>query len=522
MAKDLENIKGQFGGLNKVVGKLGVAIAAAFSVHKLIEFGKACVNVASDLQEVGNVVDVTFTNMSGKVDKFAKMAYKTAGMSELMAKKFIGTYGAMSKSFGFTEQEAYDMSASLTQAAGDMASFHNLSQNESFTKLKAVYTGETEGLKDVGIVMTQAALDQYALANGFGHTTAQMSEQEKVALRYQFVMSKLKDVHGDFIRTSGSWANQTRVLSLQFEQLKASIGTGLINVLTPILRIINLVLEKLQVLGQAFAEFTGLIFGNASENASTGTSHVAENIESAVDSAEDLADGIGDVGKAAKNAQRDLAGFDQINRLSKKESGAGAGSQKGKNKKTQIAGFKIPEFKDNLSPKLSQMTKSVEKILEKLSVVFEPTIAAWNNAIDTLTPIILGVAEDIGLAWENLKYTYLLPFVSYILEQFVPNIINTVTTTLAPIFTDLLGAEIKLLGIDFSNMAKVAGVALDTVKKSLELVETVFSDMCQSISDHWDTYGAPLIDKFIEFKNGMWEIFWSIYDKIIKPVIDNV
>ena len=77
-----------------------------------------------------------------------------------------------------------------------------------------------------------------------------MTEQEKVMLRYQFVMSKLSSAQGDFMRTSDGWANQIRVLKLRFDALKASIGQGLINVLTPVVKAINLLLSKLQVVAK--------------------------------------------------------------------------------------------------------------------------------------------------------------------------------------------------------------------------------------------------------------------------------
>lgn len=148
--------------------KVGATIAAGFAVKKLVDFGKECVNLGSDLAEVQNVVDVVFTTMSAKVDKFAKSAAASYGLSETMAKKFTGTYGAMAKAFGFTEAQAYDMSTTMTALAGDVASFYNISQDEAYTKLKSVFSGETETLKDLGIVMTQTALDAYALANGYG------------------------------------------------------------------------------------------------------------------------------------------------------------------------------------------------------------------------------------------------------------------------------------------------------------------------------------------------------------------
>lgn len=243
------------GGLANGFKKLGAVLAATAIIDKLVDFGKHAVNLGSDLEEVQNVVDVTFTTMSDAVNKFAKDAAKTAGLSETMAKRYVGTFGAMADSFGFAEAEAYEMSTTLTQLSGDVASFYNITQDEAMTKLKGVFTGETEALKELGVVMTQSALDAYALANGFDKTTSAMTEQEKVALRYQFVMDRLSSASGDFVRTSDSWANQTRVLQLQFESLSATIGQGLIGSLSPAIQFINsTVMPALQEMADGFAE----------------------------------------------------------------------------------------------------------------------------------------------------------------------------------------------------------------------------------------------------------------------------
>lgn len=140
----------QFESLGTIVKRIGILIGSAFAVRKLIQFGKECLELGSDLAEVQNVVDVTFTTMSDKVNEFAKNAMTTAGLSETMAKQYVGTFGAMSKSFGFSEAQAYDMSTALTQLTGDVASFYNISQDLAYIKLKSVFTGETETLKDLG------------------------------------------------------------------------------------------------------------------------------------------------------------------------------------------------------------------------------------------------------------------------------------------------------------------------------------------------------------------------------------
>lgn len=315
--------KTQMAGITGLAKKAGMALAAAFSVKKVVDFSKSCLELGSDLAEVQNVVDVTFPSMTAQVDKFAQSAAQSFGLSETMAKQYTGTFGAMAKAFGFTEKQAYDMGTTLTGLAGDVASFYNISQDEAYTKLKSVFTGETESLKDLGVVMTQTALDAYAMANGFGKTTSQMSEAEKVALRYAFVQDQLTAATGDFARTSDSWANQCRIMKLQFDSLKASIGQGLINLFTPVLRVINAVIGKLAVLASAFKSFTELITGkkssaqqiaDAGNAASTGMDSAAESADNATKSTNKTAS----AAKKAAKEMRSLMGFDKINKLDSK------------------------------------------------------------------------------------------------------------------------------------------------------------------------------------------------------------
>ncbi|MCQ2463984.1 MAG: hypothetical protein MJ095_00215 [Oscillospiraceae bacterium] len=191
------------------------------------KFIKDSLQFASDLEEVQNVVDVTFGDMSESVNKFSKNAIAQYGLSETIAKQYTGSFGAMAKSFGFTTEEAVQMSTALTGLAGDVASFYNLETSAAYTKLKSVFTGETESLKDLGVVMTQANLDQFALEKGLGKTTKQMTEQEKVALRYSFIMERLALASGDYARTSDGWANMTRTAKLQLQSLVGEVGTEL-------------------------------------------------------------------------------------------------------------------------------------------------------------------------------------------------------------------------------------------------------------------------------------------------------
>lgn len=126
--------------------KLGKILASAFAITAIGRFTKSCLDLGSDLAEVQNVVDVTFGSMRDKVNEFANSAWQTVGLSETMAKKYMGNFGAMSKSMGFTVSKAEEMAETLTNLSGDVASFYNITQDEAYTKLKSVFTGETESL----------------------------------------------------------------------------------------------------------------------------------------------------------------------------------------------------------------------------------------------------------------------------------------------------------------------------------------------------------------------------------------
>lgn len=136
-------VNSSVGRMSGTFDRLGKMLASVFAIGAITKFTKSCLDLGSDLAEVQNVVDVTFGSMSDKVNEFAKNAMNTAGLSETMAKQYMGNFGAMSKSMGFAVDEAEKMAETLTNLSGDVASFYNISQNEAYTKLKSVFTGRS-------------------------------------------------------------------------------------------------------------------------------------------------------------------------------------------------------------------------------------------------------------------------------------------------------------------------------------------------------------------------------------------
>ncbi len=553
--KGVSAIKQSFNGLGSAVKKIGLLIGGAFAVGKLVQFGKECVELGSDLAEVQNVVDVTFTTMSDKVNEFAKNAMTSAGLSETMAKQYVGTFGAMSKSFGFSEQQAYDMSTALTQLTGDVASFYNISQDLAYIKLKSVFTGETETLKDLGVVMTQSALDQYALANGYGKTTSEMTEQEKVALRLAFVQKQLSAASGDFVRTSDSWANQVRVMQLQLQSLKATVGQGLINIFTPVLKVINILLGKLATLANAFKSFTELITGKKSSGQTSGSGagltgdasgvqDTADAYGDAADNAEQLADATNDTAdatkKAAKAAKDYLSPLDEIHKISSDSDTGTTGS----NKSAPSAGAgltgavngvdygNLAKGEDALS-KMNPVLDGVIKRFKELAGLFKKGF--WEGLGD-YKPVLEDLKKNIGIIKQSLKDIFSDPAVLKAANKFLNAIalnLGKVTGSVAriglTIAQNLVGGIAKYLS---QNTERIKKYIIDMFDVGTEIAD-IIGNVAVAFADVFSVFGgdtaqqitANLLGIFAEVGMSVTSVALKlgrdILNMLTKPFIDN-
>lgn len=215
-------------GLSNVASKIGSAIKSAFGGKNIADFKKMAseaVEFASDLTEVQNVVDVTFSSSAETVDKWATTTLNAFGLNELSAKQYSGTMGAMLKSSGLTGDKVSEMSMKITELSGDMASFYNLDNEAAFNKIRSGISGETEPLKQLGINMSVANLEAYALSQGIKTAYKDMSQSEQTLLRYNYLLTVTSDAQGDFARTQDSYANQTKLLSENWKAFTGNIAS---------------------------------------------------------------------------------------------------------------------------------------------------------------------------------------------------------------------------------------------------------------------------------------------------------
>lgn len=465
IAKGAESsVKRTFGGFGKLIGiTLGATVVTGFV--------KSCLELGSNLAEVQNVVDVTFTTMSQKVTKFAKTAMAQFGLSETVTKKYMGTYGAMSKAFGYSEAQAYNMAEAITGLTADVASFYNLSTDEAYTKMKSIWTGETESLKDLGVVMTQSALDSYALAKGFGKTTAKMSEAEKVALRYKFVQEQLSAAQGDFSRTSGGWANQVRVLKLNFEGLKATLGQSFIVVFTPIVKWINILLTRLQVLATTFSNFVQAVFGKQPTN--NAVASIAGDIGAVGDNAnlaQNSVDGIGtSAEKSAKKAKKALAGFDEINILNLSNDEA-SNNALGDIDAT-VPKMDVTDWDNNIE----KVNKNFDKLFDNIKNEYKKLGRLLKKGFE------IGIGGDYKEKFNNIKDN-----------------ITEIKNLLKNIFEDddlqestqsMINAFVKMLGTDMGSVIRIGATIGENltggIVKYLEQNENIINKRLTSVVRSW-------------------------------------
>lgn len=559
LQKELNGVKSQLNGLNKSTTKATSGISSAFKklgkgfavgaiVTGLVKVGKEAVNLASDLQEVQNVVDVAFGSASEEINKFAANAVKQFGLSEYAAKKAASTFMSMANGLGLSAEDGKLMSVQLTGLAGDMASFYNVSQDVAQTALNGVFTGETEALKKFGVVMTQANLEAFAMSRGITKSYQSMSEAEKVALRYNFVLNATKNAQGDFERTSGGWANQVRLLSENFKSLMTILGKGLVQVLTPVVQMLNKLLSYLIAIGNSIAK----VFGGK------GIKETSTSIKDTAAGAGEMSEGMGTANeeldganKNAKKLQKTLGSFDELNVMSdnssSSDSAAGAeGAGSGFALDTYFDANEVEE--DGVGGKIEAMFAKIKAALEKLKPI-------WDAFVDNLKidGVIDKLKTKIGEAITRLKeFGATLDFSKYIpaLTEFagaVGQFCNTalhgiidVTSTvigdlfnaLAPAMTEFINNTVPTFISIYTSATQVINALLeeiisvslliwDTIAPEFELLGKMITDIQVLFNNFWTQYGKPIFDALIVTAHKLGDTVKTFWNTICAPIIEN-
>ena len=330
--------------LASAFGKMYASYWLVFRAFRQI--GKA-IDISSQLTEIQNVVDVTFGDMTYKVEQFAETSIEKFGMSELTLKKTASQFQAMGSAMNInskniasankylnSQTDQYvdlgnsmaDVSMTLTKLTADMSSFYNLEQDMVAEDLQAIFTGQTKPLRQYGIDLTEVNLKQWAMNEGLNSNIESMTQAEKVMLRYQYVLAHTTQAQGDFARTANTWANQIRILKQNFEQLGVIIGQTFINMLKPLVRMLNTVMSSILAFAETVSNALGKIFGWKFE---VGAGGITNELEDGAGYADDLSDAMGNSADEAKRLRTYLLGIDELNVIDPQDVASGGGGGAG-------------------------------------------------------------------------------------------------------------------------------------------------------------------------------------------------
>lgn len=418
------------------------------AIRGLANLGKSAIGFGSAITEIENVVDVSFGSMADEAYKFASTAKEQFGLSELAAKQYSGTMMAMMKSSGVAQDAASKMSISLAGLAGDIASFYNIDTDAAFQKIRSGISGEIEPLRQLGINLSVANMEAYALSRGITTSYNAMSQAEKVALRYNYLMSVTGDVQGDFARTSGTWANQVRLLTLNFQSLSAVIGQGLIAGILPAIQALNALMSKLMQAANVFRNFMYVLMGKKLKGSQSGVSDIVSNLGGIETAGDDASSGLDDATSSAKKLKKALSvlPFDQLNQLTDNSDNSGTASKS--------LGSGLGDLADSFT--------GIQDSLDEVLTVDETPINKWAAKIRK---------AFINKDWQGLGSTIadmINVGMQKIYEVINWNNVGPKITEFVNAFTTAFNSMVS--GIDFDLMGRLLGAGINTAVNTLNLL----------------------------------------------------
>lgn len=570
VSKNMSGIKGStlkaVTSLKSFTTQIAASMGVYLGIYGAIRGIKKSIDISSDLVEVQNVVDTTFGDMNEKVEEFAETSIKSFGMSELSTKQFASRFQAMGKAMGISpslignansflseQTKGYvgmsdsmsDVSLNLTKLTADMASFYNVEQSAVAEDLAAIFTGQTRPLREYGLDLTQATLQEWALKHGMDADIKSMSQAEKTMLRYQYVLANTTASHGDFSRTVGTWANQTRILKQQFEQLGAVIGGIFTNALKPLVAGMNAALGAIINFAKNVSAILAKIFGWQLDISPKGMVNdfgdAFSEIEDAGDGAGEIASGLGDATGSAKKLQKTLSllPFDQLNQLTGNkdtgDSGTGGVQEDGGGVGDILGDRDYGGFIEQ-EGSFSKMGEAIERIILRLRELSDLFKKGFFEGLGDYKPRFKELQNDILSIKESLKGIFTDPEVMLSINNFANQLsysLGKITGSVAnvglTIAQNLVGGMESYLS---QNSERVKQYIINTFDVYSEIVR-ITGNLSVAIADIFSVFGGytaqrisgNLIGIFAEVKmmtsENALKLGRDMLNMIAQPIIEN-
>ncbi|MDR5586038.1 phage tail tape measure protein [Clostridium aquiflavi] len=475
LSKSFENIGSKMKSIGDGLAGAGSKLSLAVTTP-LVAAGAASIRLASDTSESMNKVEVAFGSTSQSVKNWSDTTLKGYGIAKGTALDMSALYGDMATSMGLSQQEAAKMSMSLVGLAGDLSSFKNIDIKQAEEALNGIFTGETESLKMLGVVMTDTNLQQYAYSKGIQKRTQDMTEAEKVQLRYNYVLDKTKNAHGDFERTGAGTANQMRVFQESLKELGAAMGQNILPIITPIIARLN---EWIQAFGKLDQGSQRIIIITGALIAASGPILVA--VGSVVRAVGDISTAIGKVSTAAGK----LGGMSKILGMVFNPWVIGIGL-------AIFAGYEIYKHWDVISQGAAQLWNNLTAVFENIKMSVS---GAWEN-----------VKTATFTAWETLKSTVSsgLNSIKSFLEPAL-NFYRTIFQNTWDIIKDIvLGAVLIIFDIVTGNFTKLQSD-----------IENIWNNIKTALTNIWETIKNTAVNAWTKLKETVINLCSNIKETVL-------
>ena len=471
---------------------------------------KESVDLGSSIVEIQNVIDTAFGSLrkgydsvSGHIYNWSKTTMDAFGVSEIAALRYAGRLQSIFNSSGFDVSESMRNSASqmttdLIERAGDIASFYDISVDEAMTKMQAGLVGMVRPLRALGVNMSVANMEAFALSQGIQTSWKEMDQASQMALRYQYILSATQYAEGDFQRTSRSLANEMRLLTLNTQMLSTTIGQGLVSAIAPVIGWLNALIKRLIQAANAFRTFMWTLFGKPLAAAKGVADDLLGSLDDSADAVGDLgsgaggaSDGLGSAGKAAKELKKQLTvlPFDELNQLAKdtdsaSSGGSGGGGGGGVGGLGGLdTGSLLPDFESEFAD--SPVVQAINRWAARIREAFEKH--QWKN---------LGriVAEGI-----NAGFEYIYDALDY--NKIKPKIVDGFIHPFQDAFNSMMTfIDWKLVGRTFARGLNDVVYILREWITGFEWRNygSYFAEGLNAMIDGWDAnaFGRLIADKF--------------------------
>lgn len=484
--RELNDVNARLGGLgnNAVKGttktsaafsKMGIAAGiAAAAVSAAI--GKMVVDstkFAMSAVESESLVSVVFKGATDDIVAWSNELSSALGLNAYTLRKNAGVFYNIADALGVSNDNALRLSKGLVSLTGDMASFYNISDEEAMVKLRAGITGETEPLKQLGVVVDENTIKQTAYRLGIAQTGNELSNQEKVLARYMTILEQTGTAQGDLARTLDSPTNQLRILKSRIEQIATSLGAIFIPVLNAVLPYIQAFVVLIQRAVTAIGNMLGIVGIKAT---SKGITETADAIGSVGGNADTASKGVAKLRKELLG----LATFDEMNVLKAADSGAGSGGSSGGGGGVGSGmNFEIPEYDMGLDGIQSQ----VDEIIRKFDF------------------LKTRLGEIMGSLFESDMFQQYIGLWSKMWGDFKVEF---------DIWSPIIGASVKKL---FTSIWK------DAITPALDIIKNIWAGLLNEIDIAWENHGIGILNRIGDFVNQVIGLFQSIWDNVLNPII---